>query len=213
MSEIETQLLVMADLQAHHNRQVHPEWERQGHAYYRAVWVECAELLDHYGWKWWKRQEADLDQVRLEIVDIWHFGLSELIRAGELRAGHVSPALRDAVAAGLAADAVDFRAAVESLAGKTLETRGFPIAEFFAVMRSLPMSFEELFRHYVGKNVLNQFRQAHGYQAGTYRKNWGGREDNVHLMEIAGALDDASPRFADELMAALEARYRASATS
>ena len=34
---------------------------------------ECSELLDHYGWKWWKHQATDLDQVKLEIVDIWHF--------------------------------------------------------------------------------------------------------------------------------------------
>jgi dimeric dUTPase (all-alpha-NTP-PPase superfamily) len=213
MNDIATQLSVMAELQESHNRQVHPEWEQQGHAYYRAVWVECAELLDHYGWKWWKRQEADLDQVRLEIVDIWHFGLSELIRAGLLRSTGADPGIVAAVEAGLAARPSDFRAAVESLAARTLESRGFPIAEFFTVMRSLPMSFDELFRHYVGKNVLNQFRQTHGYQAGTYRKNWGGREDNVHLMEIAAALDDTSPRFADNLFAALETRYLASAAS
>jgi hypothetical protein len=213
MEPLEARLAVMAELQEAHNRQVHPEWERQGHAYYRAVWIECAELLEHFGWKWWKRQSADLDQVKLEIVDIWHFGLSELIRAERLGGSGVDAKVLAAVQRGLDAPATDFRDAVESLAERTLAERGFPIDEFFVVMRSLPMSFDELYRYYVGKNVLNQFRQRHGYQTGDYRKVWAGREDNVHLMEIAAALDDRSAGFADELFAALEDRYRASAAS
>jgi len=201
----------MASLQESHNRQVHPQWEHQGHAYYRAVWVECAELLDHFGWKWWKHQAADLEQVQLEIVDIWHFGLSELIRSGRMSGSHVAPAVLATVESGLEGAPHDFRAAVESLAERSLVERDFPIDAFFAVMRSLPMTFDALYRHYVGKNVLNHFRQVHGYQTGTYRKVWSGREDNVHLMEIAAALDDRSPRYAEELRAALEARYASSA--
>jgi hypothetical protein len=75
------------------------------------------------------------------------------------------------------------------------------------------MDFDELFRHYVGKNVLNQFRQANGYLAGTYRKLWNGTEDNVHLIAIAADLDVESPHYIDQLYTALESRYRASAAS
>ena len=80
-------------------------------------------------------------------------------------------------------------------------------------MRALPMTFDELFRHYVGKNVLNRFRQANGYKTGAYRKLWGGTEDNVHLMQIAAELDDGAPQFMESLYEALDARYRASASS
>ena len=61
----------MARMQESYNCEVHPDWRNQGYPFYRAVWVECAELLDHYGWKWWKHQRPDLEQVKLEIVDIW----------------------------------------------------------------------------------------------------------------------------------------------
>ena len=71
-------------MQEEHNAQVHPQWKEQGYEYYRAIWVECAEMLDHFGWKWWKNQEPDIDQVKLELVDIWHFALSELIKSGQL---------------------------------------------------------------------------------------------------------------------------------
>jgi hypothetical protein len=26
-------------------------------------------MLDHYGWKWWKKQTPDTEQVILELVD------------------------------------------------------------------------------------------------------------------------------------------------
>ena len=58
----------MMDLQHTHNQQVHPHWHKQNYPFHRAIWTECAELLDHYGWKWWKLQEPDLVQVKLEIV-------------------------------------------------------------------------------------------------------------------------------------------------
>ena len=68
---------------------MHPDWRSQGYEYYRAIWVECAELLDHFGWKWWKQQPTDVDQVQLEIVDIWHFGLSDLLRDDALDAATI----------------------------------------------------------------------------------------------------------------------------
>ena len=73
----------------------HPDWRGQGYPWYRAIWVECAELLDHYGWKWWKHQTPDLEQVQLELVDIWHFGLSDLL-ARAVPAAQIAAALRSA---------------------------------------------------------------------------------------------------------------------
>ena len=203
IDEIWRRLVAMAAMQERHNRLVHPQWEQQGHAYYRAVWVECAELLDHFGWKWWKRQQADLDQVRLEVIDIWHFGLSEILRAGELNRD-----LARRFAQALAKPAGgDFRLAVEALALSSLATRAFDLDAFAAVMRTLPLDFDQLYRIYVGKNVLNAFRQTHGYKSGDYRKTWDGREDNEHLVELASALDARSDAFPEELAAALEKRY------
>lgn len=199
------QLREMAALQARYNRELHPEWQEQGFEFYRAVWIECAELLDHYGWKWWQRQVPALAQVRLELVDIWHFGLSDLLAAG---------AVDDTLAARMVAlsdpsPAGDFRAAVEALARQSLTERRFDVAAFGAAMNALPMSLDELHLHYVGKNVLNAFRQAHGYRDGSYVKTWDGREDNEHLVELAEGLDAASATFTDDLKAALEARYAA----
>ena len=206
VGELQARLAAMAALQAAHNRRVHPQWERQGHAYYRAVWVECAELLEHYGWKWWKRQAPDLEQVKLEVVDIWHFGLSELIRAGV-----APPALAARFHAALRAPPpADFRLAVEALAAASLRTAAFDLEAFVAVTRALPLGFDELFEMYVAKNVLNTFRQQHGYREGRYRKRWQGREDNEHLAELIRTMDAAAADFPQALAGALAARYAAS---
>jgi hypothetical protein len=78
-------------------------------------------------------------------------------------------------------------------------------------MVALPMSFDELYRTYVGKNVLNTFRLAHGYKTGGYRKLWAGREDNDHLVELARGLDSGEPAYVDKLYGALVTRYRETA--
>ena len=197
-------LQVMAEMQALHNRQIHPHWRGQRYEYYRAIWVECAELLDHFGWKWWKRQQSDLAQVKLEVVDIWHFGLSDLLRRGELSAS-LADQLDVQPREPCGGEAL--RQAVEALAAECLASRSFCVERFAAVLAKLPLPFDDLFRLYVGKNVLNRFRQDHGYQAGTYRKQWLGREDNEHLMELLADLDRAETA-ADQLYARLEARYR-----
>ncbi len=198
-------LNTMAQMQVAHNEQVHPQWRTQGYAYYRAIWVECAEMLDHFGWKWWKKQQPDLSQVKLELVDIWHFALSELIRANSLS---------DQVAISLSEVDVSqepqpeaFRVAIEKLAESSLRIRSFELEPFMQAMATLPMSFTELFNLYIGKNVLNRFRQDHGYQAGTYRKEWQGREDNEHLIELLEEINVAPALVPEKLYAALQNRY------
>ena len=194
----------MAAMQEAHNQHVHPDWRTQGYEYYRAIWVECAELLDHFGWKWWKQQHADLGQVKLEIVDIWHFALSDLIRADALSDDLAAPLVFDADNPG---DPAAFRLAVEDLAQATLQSRAFVMAPFVAVMKALPFAFEELYALYVGKNVLNNFRQDHGYKDGSYHKLWQGREDNEHLVEVLSTMDCAPEEVPEQLYVALAARY------
>jgi len=198
-------LNTMVGMQEEHNQQVHAQWRSQGYEYYRAIWVECAEMLDHYGWKWWKKQTPDLDQVKLVLVDIWHFGLSEMIRA-ETLTDELGVVLSQVVVADDTDPGV-FRLAIEALAASTLQTRSFELAPFVEAMRTLPMSYAELFSMYIGKNVLNQFRQNNGYQSGEYRKLWQGREDNEHLVELLQLLQDDPAELPARLYAALTERY------
>jgi len=201
---MKTKLLTMLDLQDAMNTKVNPDWRAAGYPWYRAIWTECAEMLDHYGWKWWKHQEPDMEQVRLEIVDIWHFALS-----AHLMRGDSLEQTAEQILEGLSrpAELPDIRAAMEALAHNAIETRDADIGIFAALLQHAEMDFDGLFKTYVGKNVLNFFRQDHGYKEGSYQKSWNGREDNEHLAEILNALDGDSPSFKDDVYRRLAATY------
>lgn len=199
-------LINMLTMQDKMNTRVHENWVSQGFEWYRAAWIECGELIDHYGFKWWKKQEPDLEQVRLEAVDIWHFGMSALFVAGK-SIEHIA----DEIHAELQAhepSGLGVREATEALALHCLGTKGFSPSLFWDLMLASGLDFDGLYRSYVGKNVLNFFRQDHGYKAGTYIKNWDGREDNEHLVELLESLDAKDDQFAEHVYAALEKRYR-----
>lgn len=199
------QINIMLELQNSMNTKVNAQWQQQGYEWYRAIWVECAELLDHYGWKWWKKQAPDTAQVALELIDIWHFGLSILLQSGAKPELIVAQIQNQLV---IATDEQDFRLDLEKFVAATLTDRQFHIGLFGRLMAGIDMSFEQLYRGYVGKNVLNFFRQDHGYKDGSYRKHWhDGREDNEHLVEALLGLDASTPAFKDNLYQALQARY------
>lgn len=199
------QLQAMLALQDEINTLVSDDWREQNHAWYRAIWVESAELLDHYGWKWWKKQQPDLDQVKLELVDIWHFGLSLELQQGSPE--QVAGRMQTEFEGGQRAPG-DFRENLEAFTLNTLASRQFDLVGFAQLLADVELSFDELYRRYVGKNILNRFRQDHGYKDGSYVKDWAGREDNEHLAELAGQLDAGAPDYSRQLYAALQNRYR-----
>ncbi|RLP55552.1 MAG: dUTP diphosphatase [Ketobacter sp.] len=198
------QLVNMLALQNKMNSKVHPQWQEQQFEWYRAVWTECAELMDHHGWKWWKKQNPDLAQIQLEIVDIWHFGMSILLQSGstlEDVANLIERQWTDTQ------DNVSFLDAVEQLASDTLNRKSFSIPLFCQLMRLADLDLASLYQQYIGKNVLNFFRQDHGYKQGNYIKVWQDREDNEHLADILGMLDPNAADFQEAVYSALEHRY------
>ena len=199
------QIQAMLALQNSMNTKVNADWQNQSFEWYRAIWIECGELLDHYGWKWWKRQDPDVEQVKLELIDIWHFGLSILL-SRDLSEDEIA----DLIEANLkvSSDEPDFRLDLERFAGETLTSRDFSVASFGRLMAGIDLSFDQLYEGYVGKNVLNFFRQDNGYKDGTYRKIWGGREDNEHLVEVIAELDAKAEGFQDALYERLNALYQ-----
>ena len=97
--------------------------------------------------------------------------------------------------------------ATEAMAQSCLVSRSFEVAPFIDLMRAADFDFEALYTGYVGKNVLNFFRQDNGYKEGTYHKLWDKREDNEHLSEVVAELDSRSEQFAEDIYSALTNRY------
>lgn len=200
------QLDQMLSLQDKMNTRVSETWRENGYEWYRAIWVECAEMLDHHGWKWWKHQEIDVAQVQLELVDIFHFGLSLRLMTGE-DVNTIATTLADELAT--ASGEQDFKIALETLASAAVTNKAFDAIAFANCMKLMNMDLNELFRQYVGKNTLNFFRQDHGYKDGTYIKIWHGEEDNEVLAQVVTSLDASANDFQQQLYSALEAKYPA----
>ena len=204
-------LINMLTMQHSMNTRVHEDWVNQDFEWYRAIWIECGELIEHYGYKWWKKRVVDLPQVQLEVIDIWHFGLSALFSDGksiESLAQEIYEQLQDHQASGLGV-----REATEALALHSLDTHSFSPCLFWDLMIAAELDFDALYSAYIGKNVLNFFRQDHGYKEGSYIKQWAGREDNEPLVDLVAELDQEADDFADQVYGALKTRYQEVARS
>ena len=208
-------LRAMLDLQDSMNRKINPDWLTAGYPFLRAVLVEAVEGLDHYGWKWWKAQSPDLAQLRIELIDIWHFLLSEyLVRANGDKAAAARALLEDWQSGAriefdgrpYEIETLGIRSKLELLAAMAAVRRVCtPVVA--GLLASCDVSAAQLFREYVSKNVLNHFRQDHGYKTGEYRKLWDGREDNVHLAQILQDLAVSDEALPQTLYRSLDDRY------
>ena len=214
------QASTMLSLQTSMNIKVDPNWVQARYPHLRAVVIEAAEAIEHHGWKWWKKQEKDLPQLQMELIDIWHFILSEILLRNQADQDKSLTALTDSLSDSSTQNVINFDdqqflineldliAKFELLIALSVSRR-IELALFASIMTDCEISWTELYCQYVGKNVLNMFRQDKGYKEGTYQKIWNGREDNEYLVEIIGSLDSSRLEFKDEVYAALESAYPA----
>ena len=208
----------MLSLQAAMNAKVDPNWVAARYPYMRAVVIEAAEAIEHHGWKWWKKQDKDLPQLQMELIDIWHFLLSEILLNEGGSETVALLRLTEQLETIEASQLVDFDAKQYNLASMDLlaqlellialsAARKIELSVFAAIMGNCEMDWTELYCQYVGKNVLNFFRQDHGYQDGSYLKMWNGREDNEYLVDIMAELDANDAEYKDKLYSALRSNY------
>jgi hypothetical protein len=212
----EAQITTMLEMQQGMNERVNADWIAANYGWYRAINVECIEAIDFFGWKWWKKTKCNMPQLRMELVDIWHFMLSAILQH---KSGNIALAKNEMMAElNLAMKSVQFDNQYYVLAQMNLlekldllsglaAAKRTNLALFESILIDCDMDWVALFKQYVGKNVLNFFRQDHGYKAGTYLKIWQGREDNEHLMEVMNSVDPDSGDVRVEVYVALKARY------
>ena len=206
----------MLEMQDGMNKKVNPDWVAANNNWHRAIQVEAVEAIEHHGWKWWKKQNCDMAQLRMELVDIWHFILSTVIQntRGSIRFSTIEMISE----LNLSQKSVQFDNQYYILAKMSLlekldllvglsAAKRTSLALFNSLLSDCGMSWVELFKQYTGKNVLNIFRQDYGYKAGTYIKIWNGREDNEHLVELLDIIDLSADNVHDELYRTLKSRY------
>jgi dimeric dUTPase (all-alpha-NTP-PPase superfamily) len=188
----------------------------------RCIYMESAELIDSFNWKHWKdiNIAPDWDNITIELVDIWHFvmslGLEEYKNKnlGDVEAlvnyvddtKYFDDFCGDSVVPE-DEDALSIVSVIEHLMKHSLENKDFEIIldDFFVTSLQCGLNMKRLYKFYIGKNILNKFRQDNGYKEGSYKKSWNGVEDNVVMTELL----EQNSLGADGLYQALEQAYKA----
>jgi len=167
----------------------------------RCIYMECAEMIDSFTWKHWKNlnAEADWDNLQIEVIDVWHFIISLAIEnySQNLKGGVEDLAINISelesfskidIKSHTFANQNDVIAKVEDIMLLTLSKEKLDIeqliSDFFDLVIMSGLDLESLYKLYVGKNILNQFRQDNGYKDGSYIKIWSGEEDNVVMKRV-----------------------------
>ena len=186
----------------------------------RCSYLECAELIESYPWKHWKNIDAepDYDNIKIEAVDIWHFIMSQMLQDYKIdKKGDIQTltkaieSLPDFTAftktvTPMQKNSYEQIEVVENLM-RVLFCNESPEAlmkAFIDVALQSGLNLDTLYQLYIGKNILNQFRQDHGYKEGSYIKIWGEEEDNVVMQRILEDNPETSP---EKLYRALEVAY------
>ena len=181
-------------------------------------------MIDSFTWKHWKNidQETDWNNLQVEVVDVWHFVMSLAIEnySQTLRGQVEDLAINISQSQNFKkintssehfAKQDEIIQKIESIMIDTLSRGSLDleklISDFFDLVLMSGLNLESLYKLYMGKNILNQFRQDNGYKNGTYIKIWAGEEDNVIMKRIleqnSGIKPDALYRELTKLYLAL----------
>jgi dimeric dUTPase (all-alpha-NTP-PPase superfamily) len=207
------QLKTMLDMQNATNLIIDKDYRKKDYTYSFAGAIEAVEAMEHHGWKWWKKQQRDLPQLQMELVDIWHFILSEYLIECTCPSYFLNRSI------GNPGDKIIFNSTIYEFCNmstldklKVFAAKAFvdchSVPLFFSILKDCYMTPQDLFKMYVGKNVLNKFRQDHGYKTGDYIKIWNGQEDNEHLFKFISVLDPQSKDFSKFLYEMLSKYYK-----
>ncbi len=188
----------------------------------RCIYMECAEMIDSFSWKHWKSidNEPDWENLQIEVVDVWHFVISLALQeyAREFKGSAEELALyvseletyETLKLEAAFASPEEIMEQIERMMCNVLTPEHFDLSEliesFLQLCGMSNLDLASLYRLYIGKNVLNQFRQDHGYKEGTYIKEWHGKEDNLVMKLIWEEQGELKPQ---ELYLQLQQRYNA----
>lgn len=175
----------MVKLQHKFNKQVAADYLDKNFNWNSAIIVESGEMLESLGYKWWKKQEPDMDNAKIEAIDLLHFVISHYLQQeynlyDEIDINEIANEFKVCFSH-------DYE--IKSNLLELIDTLNFETDSRFSTMKrifeALEMSNQDIYIAYIVKNCLNKFRQDNGYKEGTYVKDWNGKEDNVIAYTIA----------------------------
>jgi len=198
--EIKNKLKEMYEAQLELNTFIKPNWRRELNMFNfeSAILVEAGEALESANYKWWKKQEKDVENTKIELIDVLHFKLSWLYYVDEeIKEKEINNFVHG----------LQINPKCEDVMLLTNLGRRQSMYDLAVCFNCYNMDFNEVYRTYMIKYTLNKFRKDNGYQDGTYIKNWNGYEDNVVAVDLANKLEDTD-NFKENLYELLETYYK-----
>lgn len=187
-----------------------------GIACQRGVQLDAEEEPDHHSCQCFSYSSRYLSQVQIELIDILHNSLSDLINecggnltdAAGMLLSRSNPELAHchfdgAVYVLRECDIPMLLKLIAADAGS--DSDRLPLLE--VAFDACGLNWNRITILCIAKHVLNVFRDNHGYKNGCYAKIWGYTEDYIHLVEIVSYLDPAATSFSMQIYALLNERY------
>lgn len=208
--ELKEQIEKLFEMQDELNCLIDPDWKDRDFDWAFAALAELMEIKEWLGWKWWKDTykqgltEENLKQVQIEVIDVLHFFLSWEIQQACNTCTFINI---DEIVRYLSSSKYSGRSLTELVDTAIPYCSEYDEPNWFLfnqIRIAAKLSWEAVWKLYLGKYALNIFRQKHGYKEGTYIKNWDGQEDNQVLEGLLNAMPDLKP---EEVLALLETEY------
>ena len=226
-------------LQTKLNELVHPLWHKQDYDWTQAALMEAVEAYDSLPWKWWKHQSLDKQNLQTELIDVFHFILSQSIEQDLINNTNQTKQIFDTLTlvepvfteldkqitnTNNPEDKItilkhSIKELIQNLATPDTDLLT-TFLSWFAAYTQTGLTLQDLQIAYLTKNTLNILRQELGYKEGTYQKIFDydldhkQLEDNQVMSLIQQTLDITDPQFANKLRQKfLEAYQKATQTT
>ena len=167
---------------------------------------ELNEAWTSFDWKHWSPKEDDISNFKLELADIMFHLLSLFIINKETFENEIVKMSVNGIAPTVVI--VDLiRIVSNAIANNrshiTNNSLKIMLKKLLGVMDEMGITIEEIAKVHSAKAILTVFRNKHGYNNGTYVKEWLGGEDNAYLMQL---IDTCNTN--EDIKPALEVKYK-----
>jgi hypothetical protein len=148
--------------------------------YSMAAGDEAHEYARSLPFEWWKKNAPDRQNQVTEIVDAWHFVMSQLIIDNMGNIGRAYATARDSYLSwrGVITEPLTEKKATKLFVA-AIYLRGSQFASpcdymsaFWSWCDAANVDLDLLYARYIAKATLNKFRVENGYKEGKYTKSW-----------------------------------------
>lgn len=173
-------------------------WKEKQLPFFVAACTELGEALAYLEneWNWWKKvPPASKGQIWLEIIDAFHFTISDHLEvitpvqmSHMINQGYLASIQMAVSGKQLPSKASAICNMMSSIFRNDIEDIYFGYGILCNLFELSPL---DIFKWYCAKNALNKLRQDHGYKEGKYIKNWEpDKQDNEFLEEILNVVGE-----------------------